>query len=162
MSEVKVVRIPEGDSGLDRRNIEGTDREEEFISLVVSGINDPEEIARRMKMTLRTVERSLRTDSLLGQIKRAIQARALTMIPKNLERAYGDSEDKRSRVRAQAREYIRKIAEGDSQMIQQNNQITSWDPSYDERLFEKGRQMFETLAQVTAEATVEKMLDEED
>jgi hypothetical protein len=162
MSEVKVIRLPEGDSALDRRKIEGTDKEEEFISLIVHGTHEPQELAKKLKMNLGTVERTLRDCSMIGKIKAAVQARAVTLMPKTLESAYQDSEDRRARIRANAREYIRKVAEGEPQMIQQNNQITSWDPEYDERLFQKGMSMFQSLAEVAAEATVTKMLDQDE
>lgn len=162
MSEVKVVRLPEHESGLDFRKIEGTEKEEEFVSLVVQGVVEPQDLAKRLKMNLSTVERALRTNTMIGKIKLAIQARAVTMMPKMLEQAYGDSDAKRASVRSQAREYIRKVAEGEPNVVQQNNQITAWDPSYDERLYEKAREMIQSVAEVTASATVTRMLDEED
>lgn len=161
MSEVKVVRLHEYESGLDRQVIEGSDKEEEFVSLVASGISDVDELSKRLSINPRAVVKSLRNQHLLGLIKSAIQARAVTMMPKILETAYGDTEDKRARVRQMAREYIRKIAEGEPSIIQQNNQISAWDPAYDERLFERGRQMFKELAEVTAEATVQHFMDED-
>jgi len=162
MSEVQTRYLPEGDSRLDYRKIEGTEKEDEFITIVASGVSDPKEIAKRLKMNVTQIERSLRDNALIGKIKQAIQAKAVMMMPKMLDQAYGDSEAKRASVRSQAREYIRKVAEGEPAIVQQNNQIQAWDPSIDERLFEKGRAMFQSLAEVAAETTVHRMMEDED
>lgn len=151
MSEIEVIRLPEGYSNLARTAVQGSEKEEAFIQLVASGVNDAVTIAKKLEINPREAERALRDDILIGRIKAAIRAKAVTMMPKVLEGAYGDTEDKRARVRQLAREYIRKVAEGEPQTIQQNNQISTWDPTYDEKLYDKALNLVRAVAEVSIE-----------
>lgn len=153
--EVAITRIAPGESGLTVNW--GTERMEAIADYVAQGETDEQAIGRKVGLDTLQVRKAIRHPEVQRLIKAAIQARATVAMGRVLEIAIDDANGKDIRARGIAREFVRKTSEGQGGILNQVNNIQTWDPSQDEKLWERGKKFFETEAQRIVEATVERI-----
>ena len=164
MRKVQVIRVGEREMG--EKNLVPFDDEnrKDLAAIWAEGITEPHKIAKKMGNGTTTIQvmRSLRDGKTLHDIKEAVKARAILYMPKALNCAIEDL-DGEARNRPAAREFIKKVAIPDEpSFVNQNNQVTSWDPKEDEELWARGRAFFEEHGKRIAAETVEAVLRTED
>jgi len=166
---LKIEHVPEGESGRVQRLSE--DRAKEFAELVASGVLDEKTLSKEMGgIGVLAVRKALRATTIRAIIREEIearqlitQARASAEMDAILDRMVKDTKNKSARVRVNAARFVRDAAQGpDKPFVNQNNNITAWDPAQDENLFRQGQEWLERNSKRIAVETVREVLNSDD
>lgn len=132
--------------------------------LIAGGVTDEKSLMELCTLSRYKLGRLLRTDSFQKVLKQERQKRAELAMCEIVDVAIDDAKSDDYKIRTEARKFVKSVADGPQPgIVNQNNNINeSWDPTKDEQLFERARDMFTDTSRKVVADIVTQMVDDED
>lgn len=158
----QVIRAEMGESSFETIS---EDRALKCAELIAGGITDEKTLMELCRLSHFKLHRLLRSGNFQKILRQERQARAELAMCDIVDLAIDDSKSKDPKIRQEARKFVKAVADGPTPgVVNQNNNINeAWDPSKDEQLFNRAREMFtDTSKKVVADIVNTMIEDDED
>ena len=159
-TEVQIIKALPGETAVAVHWSE--DQKEKLAALSADGETDIRALSVATGLTFFQVKQALRSREVRGMIQEELQAKATSEMGRVLSGAIADTEDKNPRARADAREFVLRVHNGEASVTNQINNVHAWDPSMDEKLFERAQAFFGEQIPKIVDQTIEKIAEGSD